>query len=79
VAAKPIQPIGVDDAVHYLVRAADLDPAVNRTIDIGMDETLTYVQMMRRYARVTGLLPRRSAPSRADPRSRLALGGPGHP
>ena len=53
-----IQPIGVDDAVHYLVRAADLDPAVNRTIDIGMDETLTYVQMMRRYARVTGLLPR---------------------
>ena len=44
--------------MHYLVRAADLDPAVNRTIDIGMDETLTYVQMMRRYARVTGLLPR---------------------
>ena len=53
-----IQPIAIADAVTYLVRAADLDPGVNRTIDIGMDEQLTYVDMMRRYARVTGLLPR---------------------
>ena len=53
-----IQPIAVSDVVHYLVRAADLDPGVNRTIDIGMDETLTYLEMMRRYASVTGLMPR---------------------
>ena len=53
-----IQPIALPDVVHYLVRAADLPPDVNRTIDLGMDEVLTYSEMMRRYARVAGLLPR---------------------
>lgn len=53
-----IQPIAIDDVTHYLVAAASLDPSVNRTIDIGMDEELTYIDMMRRYAQVTGLLPR---------------------
>ena len=53
-----IQPIAVDDAVHYLVRAAELPPEVNRAIDIGMDEVLTYAEMMRRYARIAGLAPR---------------------
>lgn len=54
-----IQPIAIDDVVFYLVRAADLPPEVNRTFDLGMDEVLTYVEMMQRYARVTGLRPRR--------------------
>lgn len=53
-----IQPIAVDDAVHYLVQAAELPPEVNRTIDIGMDEVLTYAEMMQRYARLAGLTPR---------------------
>ncbi len=53
-----IQPIALVDVVHYLVRAADLPAEVNRTIDIGMDEVLTYAEMMRRYARVAGLRPR---------------------
>lgn len=53
-----IQPIAVDDAVHYLVRAAELPADVNRTIDIGMDEVLTYAEMMQRYARIAGLRPR---------------------
>ncbi|MFT4165463.1 MAG: tryptophan-rich sensory protein [Microlunatus sp.] len=53
-----IQPIALDDAVHYLVRAAELPPEINRTIDIGMDEVLTYAEMMQRYARVAGLAPR---------------------
>lgn len=53
-----IQPIAAADVIHYLVRAAELDPSVNRAIDVGMDERLTYLDMMRRYARVTGLLPR---------------------
>lgn len=53
-----IQPIAIDDVVHYLVAAADLDPSMNRTIDIGMEEVLTYRDMMRRYARTTGLKPR---------------------
>jgi len=53
-----IQPIALADVVHYLIRAADLPPDVNRTIDIGMDEVLTYADMMRRYARIAGLRPR---------------------
>lgn len=53
-----IQPIGIDDVLFYLVKAADLSSDVNRTFDIGMDEVLTYKEMMARYARVTGLLPR---------------------
>ena len=50
-----IQPIAVDDVVYYLVRAADLPPEVNRAFDIGMDEVLTYAEMMDRYAHVAGL------------------------
>ncbi len=50
-----IQPIAIDDVIHYLVAAADLPPDVNRTIDVAMDEVLTYRDMMIRYARITGL------------------------
>ena len=50
-----IQPIAVDDVVHYLVGAADLLPASNRTFDIGGPEVLTYAEMMQRYARVAGI------------------------
>lgn len=53
-----IQPIAVGDVIHFLVAAADLPPDVSRTIDVGMDEVLTYREMMKRYARVTGLQPR---------------------
>lgn len=53
-----IQPISMRDVVYYLVRAADLDETVSRTIDIGMDEQLTYLTTMRRYAQATGLLTR---------------------
>ena len=53
-----IQPISMRDVVYYLVRAADLDETVSRTIDIGMDEQLPYLTMMRRYAQATGLLTR---------------------
>ena len=53
-----IQPIAVDDVIFYLVRAADLPAEVNRSFDLGMDEVLTYVAMMKRYAQVTGLRPR---------------------
>ncbi|WAL64361.1 SDR family oxidoreductase [Amycolatopsis cynarae] len=53
-----IQPIAVRDVLHYLVRAAELPPEVNRAFDIGGPEVLTYLEMMRRYAVVAGL-PRR--------------------
>lgn len=53
-----IQPIAVRDVLHYLVRAAELPPQVNRGFDIGGPDVLSYFAMMRRYAVVTGL-PRR--------------------
>lgn len=53
-----IQPIAVDDVLHYLVAAADLPPDVNRTFDIGGPDVLSYADMIRRFAQVTGLRPR---------------------
>ena len=50
-----IQPIAVDDVVHYLVGAADLPAETNRTLDIGGPEVLTYAEMMQRYARTAGI------------------------
>ena len=50
-----IQPIAIDDALHYLVGAAGLPAEVNRTFDIGGPEVLTYEQMIQRFAAVTGL------------------------
>lgn len=53
-----IEPIAIDDVVFYLVAAADLPPEMSRTFDIGMGEVMTYAEMMKRYARATGLAPR---------------------
>ncbi|MDO5710509.1 MAG: tryptophan-rich sensory protein [Micrococcales bacterium] len=49
-----IQPIAVDDVLHYLVGAADLPSSINRTLDIGGPEVLTYAEMIQRFAAVTG-------------------------
>jgi len=53
-----IQPIAVRDVLRYLVGAAELPPDVNRSLDIGGPDVLTYAEMMHRYAAVAGL-PRR--------------------
>ncbi|HMM95084.1 NAD(P)H-binding protein [Phycicoccus sp.] len=53
-----IQPIAVRDVLHYLVGAADLAPDVNRTFDVGGPEILTYREMIVRFARLAGMLPR---------------------
>ncbi|WP_338751745.1 tryptophan-rich sensory protein [Janibacter alittae] len=50
-----IQPIAVDDALHYLVGAAGLPAQINRTFDIGGPEVLTYEEMIQRFASVNGL------------------------
>lgn len=55
-----IQPIHVDDVVHYLVRAADLEFDQNRTFDVGGPDVLSYAEMMNRYAKAQGLGPRPS-------------------
>jgi len=57
-----IQPIGIDDAVYYLLHAADLPPEVNRTFDIGGADVLTYTEMIQRYAHIAGLRERFIAP-----------------
>ncbi|MFJ6104738.1 SDR family oxidoreductase [Streptomyces sp. NPDC092359] len=53
-----IQPIAVRDVLRYLVGSADMPPEVSRAFDIGGPDVLTYLGMMRRYAKVAGL-PRR--------------------
>jgi len=60
-----IQPIAIRDVLRYLVAAATVFPApLNRAFDIGGPDILTYADMMRRYARVAGLLPRVLLPVR---------------
>jgi tryptophan-rich sensory protein len=49
-----IQPIAVEDVTHYLTGAALLPDSVNRTFDIGGPDVMTYEQMLRRYATLTG-------------------------
>lgn len=53
-----ITPISVRDAVFYLTRAGSLDGEHNRTFDIGGSDTLSYADMMKRYALTLGFLPR---------------------
>jgi len=53
-----IQPIAVRDVLHYLVGAATLPAAVNRTFDIGGPDVLRYGQMMNGYALEAGLKQR---------------------
>lgn len=53
-----IQPVGIDDVLHWLVAAASLPPEVNRTFDIGGPDVLTYAQMMQVFAAETGRRPR---------------------
>lgn len=50
-----ITPIAARDIAHYLVRAADLPPEVNRTFDVGGPDSMPYVDMMQRYADAMGL------------------------
>jgi uncharacterized protein YbjT (DUF2867 family) len=46
------QPISVDDVVEYLVRSIDVTETEGRDFDVGGTEILTYLQMMKRYAKM---------------------------
>ena len=46
------QPISVDDVVEYLVRSINIKETEGRDFDIGGIEVLTYLQMMKRYAKM---------------------------
>src|SRR5918992_413330 len=46
------QPISVDDVVEYLVKSINVKETEARYFDIGGTEVLTYLQMMKRYAKM---------------------------
>ena len=46
------QPISVDDVVEYLVKSINMKETEGRDFDIGGTEVLTYLQMMKRYAKM---------------------------
>ena len=50
-----IQPIAVRDVLHYLLRAAEVPPEVNRAFDIGGPDVCRYGQIMNGYAVEAGL------------------------
>lgn len=49
-----VQPIDVEDALHYLVRSADLPADVSRWFDIGGPEVLSYRELLQAYLRASG-------------------------
>ncbi|MET0468729.1 MAG: NAD(P)H-binding protein [Aeromicrobium sp.] len=53
-----VQPIGVDDALHYLVGSADLPAEVSRAFDVGGSDALAYRDLIAVYADIAGLRPR---------------------
>ncbi len=56
------QPIAIRDVLYYLVASATVAPDVNRAFDIGGPDVLDYLDMMQRFAAVSGLKRRRVLP-----------------
>jgi uncharacterized protein YbjT (DUF2867 family) len=54
-----IQPIAIRDVLRYLVGSADMPADVSRRFDIGGPEVLTYLDLMQRFADISGLPKRR--------------------
>jgi uncharacterized protein YbjT (DUF2867 family) len=52
---NPTQPIAVADTLSYLVNALDVDACVDREVQIGGPDVLTYAEMLDRMAEVLGL------------------------
>ena len=52
---NPTQPIAIVNMLHFLVAAARASQDVQGVFDVGGAETLTYREMMARYAKVAGL------------------------
>lgn len=50
-----IQPISIDDVLHYLVESADAPFPESRTYDVGSPDVLEYGDAMQVYAEVAGL------------------------
>ena len=52
------QPIAISDVLHYLTSVLDDPETVDRVLEIGGPDVVTYAEMMQTYAEVAGL-PRR--------------------
>lgn len=50
-----IQPIYIDDVIHYLVGCLDKKETMNKCYDIGCPDVLTYRELMEQYAQMIGL------------------------
>lgn len=53
--ASRVQPIAVGDVLRLLVESARLPAGLNRGFDVGGPQVLTYADMIRRFARVSGI------------------------
>jgi uncharacterized protein YbjT (DUF2867 family) len=53
-----IQPISIDDVLHYLVEAGDAPLSKSRTFDVGCPDVLEYAEAMQIYAEEAGLRKR---------------------
>ncbi|MEJ2871379.1 DUF2867 domain-containing protein [Actinomycetospora sp. OC33-EN08] len=60
--AHRTQPIAVDDVLHHLAAATLLPPEVDRRLDVGGPDVLTYLDLVQRYARLAGLPQRVAVP-----------------
>lgn len=56
------QPIAIADVLHYLVAVLGRSDAMNRVLEIGGPDVLTYEEMIRAYAKVAGLKARTIIP-----------------
>jgi uncharacterized protein YbjT (DUF2867 family) len=54
-----IQPIAIRDVLRYLVGSADMPADVSQRFDIGGPDVLTYLDLMQRFATISGLPKRR--------------------
>lgn len=61
-ATNRTQPIAVRDVIHYLTQACLLSAPVDDTVDVAGPDTLTFIDMMHRYAQVAGLRRRTIVP-----------------
>lgn len=52
------QPIAIRDVLHYLARVVDDTDTVDRVLDIGGPDIVTYAEMMQTFASVAGLTRR---------------------
>lgn len=53
-----VEPLSIRDVLYYLVSAVGVTAEVNRSLDIGSRDVLTYADIMKTFSRIAGLKPR---------------------